>query len=97
MDSLTDKSVYFGKGAQWATLQKNGCIENILCFEEEELMLNAEFVFSRGKNQTISHKFCTAVSTGTCSSGKETNLLPPWHKHDFCQRWMLEVPNGGDV
>ena len=93
MDSLTDKSVYFGDGAQWATLQKNGCIENIECFGEEEMTLSAEFVFSRGKDQTISHKFCIAVSTGTCGLGKKkkTNLRPPWHRNDFCQSWMLAI------
>ena len=56
MNSLEDKAVYFGKNAQWATLLENGCIKNIVCFGEEETLLDG--------------KFCFATNTGKCSSKK---------------------------
>ena len=49
MSSLTDKSVYFGKGAQWASLRKGGCIEDIACFGEEERKLSADLYLAKGR------------------------------------------------
>ena len=76
MDSLEDPSVYFGKDAQWSTLQKNDCITNTICFGEEERILSADLFLAKGQEQTISHKFCFAVSTGACGTQR---LRGPTH------------------
>lgn len=93
MKSLEDRSVYFGKRAQWAALLKDGCIENIACFEEEERILDANFHLARGREQTISHKFCFAANTGTCGrSNTHAPVTSTWHKNDFCPNWMIQHP-----
>lgn len=99
MSSLTDKSVYFGKGAQWASLRKGGCIEDIVCFGEEKRTLSADLYLAKGREQTIAHQFCVSRSTGKCVS-ESTNVLKQqkvalskqWHKEDFCHSWMVETP-----
>ena len=97
MSSLTDKSVYFGEGAQWATLQKGGCIEDIVCFGEEKRKLSADLHLAKGREQTISHQFCFARSTGKCASDialkqQKVALSRQWHQDDFCQSWKLKTP-----
>lgn len=96
MDSLEDPSVYFGNNAQWTTLQKNDCIANTVCFGEEERILSADLFLAKGREQTISHKFCFAVSTGACGidkkKGKRINLPQKLDKSDFCSSWMVETP-----
>jgi hypothetical protein len=96
MDSLEDSSVYFGKDAQWTTLQKNDCIANTVCFGEEERILSADLFLAKGREQTISHKFCFAVSTGACGidkkKGKRINLPNKLDKSDFCPSWIVETP-----
>ena len=105
MNSLYDRSVYFGKHAQWATLRKKGCIENIVCFEEEAAQLDAKLYLARGKKQKISHKFCIATNTGTChdegneDSSQEQNpvaavSISQWSADDFCPSWQLNPPSG---
>jgi hypothetical protein len=96
MDSLEDSSVYFGKDAQWSTLQKNDCIANTICFGEEERILSADLFLAKGQEQTISHKFCFAVSTGACGidkkKDKRINFPNKLDKSDFCPSWMVETP-----
>ena len=96
MDSLEDPSVYFGNNAQWTTLQKNDCIANTICFGEEERILSADLFLAKGREQTISHKFCVAVSSGACGidkkKGKRINLPHKLDKSDFCSSWMVEIP-----
>ena len=96
MDSLEDSSVYFGKDAQWSTLQKNDCIANTICFGEEERILSADLFLAKKREQTISHKFCFAVSTGACGidkkKDKRINLPNKLDKSDFCPSWMVETP-----
>lgn len=103
--SLEDSSVYFGKrstwaskkfgpDAQWATLFKKGCIENISCFEEESRTLDGSLRLARGKEQTISHRFCFATNTGKCGqSTHQATKSSSWQKEDFCQAWMVSHPN----
>ncbi len=96
MSSLSDKSVYFGEGAQWATLKKGGCIDDIVCFIEEETTISADLYLAQGREQSISHQFCFARNTGTCASGKKIPVVGSprqWHKDDLCQSWMIEPPN----
>mmetsp|Transcript_27789 Transcript_27789/g.47000 ORF Transcript_27789/g.47000 Transcript_27789/m.47000 type:complete len:563 (-) Transcript_27789:166-1854(-) len=107
MSSLTDKSVYFGKGAQWATLQKNECIEDIVCFGEEKRKLSADLYLANGREQTISHQFCFARNTGNCGSERivaskgqkvaskvqRQSKRRQWRTGDFCNSWMLKTPN----
>ncbi len=101
MSSLTEKSVYFGEGGQWATLKKGGCIEDITCFGEEETKISADLYLAKGREQTISHQFCFARNTGNCASGNVAAMgqvvgsSRPWQKDEFCQSWMLETPNIG--
>ena len=68
MNSLTDKAVYFGPNAQWRKLRLNGCIKDITCFEEGEIVLDKNYVFNKAGG-TISHKHCIAISTGKCNHG----------------------------
>lgn len=101
MSSLTDKSVYFGKGAQWATLKKGGCIDDIACFTEEETKISADLYLAKGREQSISHQFCFARNTGNCTGGNVASMgqvvssSRKWHKDDLCQNWMIETPNIG--
>jgi hypothetical protein len=102
--SLADKSVYFGKrpkwaisqlgeDAQWSTLIKRGCIENITCFEEQVRTLDGNLRLARGKEQTISHKFCLAASTGKCGAKTPRGAqLSSWQKEDFCHEWKTTCP-----
>ena len=104
MRSLEDRSVYFGKrfkwaiqdfgeDAQWATLRKNSCIDNIVCFEEESRTLEGNLHLARGREQTISHKFCFAVNTGTCENKKkQLAVASSWRKDGFCSEWMHSPP-----
>jgi len=92
MESLHDESVYFGKTAQWTSLVQKRCIEEITCFEEEERTLDASLYLARGKKQQISHKFCFAVSTGTCMTGSKQRPVPKtWNKSHFCPNWIVPV------
>lgn len=101
MSSLTDKSVYFGEGAQWATLKKGGCIDDIACFAEEETKISADLYLAKGREQSITHQFCFARNTGNCTSGNVASRRQvvssshQWHKDDLCQSWMIETPNIG--
>lgn len=67
IDSLHDREVYFGKGAQWSQLASRGCIRDITCFGEEERELDRDFWFQKKDSGPISHKFCLAITTGKCS------------------------------
>lgn len=101
MNSLEDSSVYFGKrpkwavkqhgaeDAQWATLRNQGCIENITCFEEESRTLDSNLRLARGKEQTISHKFCIAINTGKCSKVHFHPRKSSWKSNDFCTQWEI--------
>lgn len=90
--SLEDRSVYFGNNAQWATLRKQHCISNIVCFEDEEIELDKNLHLARGKQQRIAHKFCFAVNTGNCTKKKRPAARSSWKKDDFCPGWMLSPP-----
>ena len=102
MNSLGDSSVYFGKrpkwaakqhgseDAQWATLRNQGCIKNITCFEEESRTLNSNLRLARGKEQTVSHKFCIAINTGKCSKVQFPPRKSSWENtYDFCTQWKI--------
>ena len=92
MNSLEDKAVYFGKNAQWATLLENGCIKNIVCFGEEETLLDSKLYLAGGKEQKVSHKFCFATNTGKCSIKKGTPFIRnQWQKEDFCPEWFSHI------
>lgn len=105
IQSLEDKSVYFGKrpawaaekfgnDAQWATLLKKGCIENITCFEEQSRTLVGSLRLAKGKEQTISHQFCFASNTGKCGEkSRQPARLNSWRVEDFCPSWMISHPS----
>ena len=65
MLDLDERSVYFGPRAQWTVLRDAGCIEHIQCYAEAALELDRSFIFQH-KGGKITHKFCTAVTTGRC-------------------------------
>ena len=93
MNSLEDKSVYFGKNAQWASLLDKGCIKNTICFQEEKRILDVDLVFAKRQEQ-ITHKFCFAVNTGTCSASNIAGSVPvTWDKDDFCSNWLHPHPH----
>lgn len=71
-----------------------GCIENVVCFQEKERMLDGKLVLAKGREQKISHKFCFAVNTGKCGNKKHAAVRrSSWHKDDFCPEWMLSPPS----
>ena len=91
MNSLEDGSVYFGgENAQWKSLLDKDCIENIVCFGEEETIIDSKLYLARGKEQKISHKFCIAANTGQCSKddNDKQKYSINWSKDSFCQDWM---------
>ena len=100
MKSLEDRSVYFGKTAQWGTLHKQSCIDKIACFQDEEVMIDQILNLVRKgleqeiREHKITHKFCFAVNTGACGGKRNTqaNARSAWHKDDFCPDWMLSPP-----
>ncbi|KAL7552327.1 hypothetical protein ACHAWF_015555 [Thalassiosira exigua] len=104
MNSLEDGSVYFGKRkAKWArakfgelaqfqNLTSRACIENTLCFQEMEVVLDAHLYLARGKSQTTTHKFCFAMNTGICTGHKRTATQGSWRRDHFCPHWMLPTP-----
>ena len=83
----------YGENAQWATLRDKGCIEKITCFDEESRTLDANLILARGKEQTISHKFCFAVNTGKCSSSDFSTRESSWRQEDFCPDWRISITN----
>lgn len=94
MDSLQDNAVYFGKDAQWRSLLGDDCIENVVCFKEEERTLDARLHLARGKEQVIAHEFCFAANTGRCGgkSKAAAGVAQTWQKNDFCPAWIIEHP-----
>ena len=96
MNSLEDGSVYFGgENAQWKSLLEKDCIENVVCFEEEETIINSKLYLARGKEQKIKHEFCFATNTGQCSSKDDNDKhdsTTNWSKDSFCQDWILGRP-----
>lgn len=92
MNSLFDRSVYFGPRAQWRSLAKMNCISDVTCFREEKKVLDDSFVFAR-INSTIFPKFCFALNTGNCSKvNSENNLPTSWQDTDFCEDWKFNRP-----
>lgn len=67
MGSLKDPAVYFGPNAQWRQLRQRGCITQPVCWQEEALQLDRNFVFA-GQGSTHAHQFCMAMTTGKCRS-----------------------------
>ena len=73
MNSLSEKAVYFGPNAQWRKLRNDGCIQNITCFEEDEIQLSQNYVFNKAGGK-ISHRHCMAISTGKCQPTSFTSM-----------------------
>ena len=104
MNSLKDRDVYFGPKAQWRKLRDGHCIEGIVCFEEESRKLEKSFIFSRN-NESISHKFCFARTTGDChynipggfgEGGHGLEVIPVTKNdnlHNICPGFQFEPPN----
>ena len=99
MDSVGDKSVYFGPKAQWRTLRDRGCIDpkTIRCFTEEPHVLESKYVFAK-KDTKMRHEFCVAVVTGKCykgngdGSGSNNGNERAKMFQDICPTWAIEVP-----
>lgn len=100
MHSLEDEAVYFGPKAQWRELRRNGCIENIVCFEEEPRALNRSFIFAQ-EGKVIKHQFCFAMVTGACSRADDENEEEICNRrkdavktvlHNLCPRQRVAVP-----
>jgi len=98
MNSLSDRSVYFGPDAQWRKLQKSDCITNITCFTDQVITLNRKFVFSSTDGiKKIAHKFCFAVNTGLCHDSRVPEILNECRTtnadiFDFCPDVQVKPP-----
>jgi len=65
MSSIEDRDVYFGPTAQWRKLRTQDCIEDIVCFSEDERRLDKSYIFAK-EQAVIQHEFCFAIVTGKC-------------------------------
>jgi hypothetical protein len=106
MGDLKDRQVYFGPNAQWRRLRDRGCITKPVCFEEDVLDVQRDFVFAKQGSTIPKSKFCIAMTTGKCS--KETNrdsvctsdiskvvsqlLYPDNPDNKLCPHYQVEAP-----
>jgi hypothetical protein len=65
MGDLRDRTVYFGPRAQWRQLRERGCITDPVCFEEDVLKVQRDFVFAK-QGSAHTSQFCIAMTTGKC-------------------------------
>jgi len=102
MNSLSDRAVYFGPGAQWRTLRQNRCITNITCFKDEVTVLDKAYIFASDNDKEIMHSFCFAVNAGVCRYSeaartdswdtRRNNEQTKLDLFDFCPDVELEPP-----
>jgi hypothetical protein len=100
MHELED-DLYFGEHGQWRQLRDRGCIEEVACFTDEEMQLDREFIF-RKQGETITLKFCFAVTTGKCSKlpnkcSPERDMRPLLHElgirfNKLCPDFRVDPP-----
>jgi len=88
MNSLTDNVVYFGPDGQWTKLREKKCIRDITCFGEEARVLEKNYVFNKN-GATISHKFCIAITTGSCQRNQNQIGL----QKAACERTIAGLTN----
>ena len=59
MNTLNDRQVYFGPNAQWRKLRERKCISNMVCFQEDTIDLQRDFIFAK-RDSTPTGQFCIA-------------------------------------
>merc|ERR1712176_297423 len=102
MHSLLDNQVYFGLDAQWRTLLKKQCIQNIKCFKERPTKFSRFYRFNTDTttNVTRTSRFCFATITGICyykrNAVKQVQDnshydLVQGHPYDFCPEAQVSI------
>ena len=103
MSTLTEPAVYFGPKAQWRQLRERGCITKPVCFQEDDLDLERDFVFAK-RGTSYRSKFCIAMTTGRCQkggvtlpepSGCDSSIYRAVSKlglNQLCPKYQVEAP-----
>jgi hypothetical protein len=72
---LHDQDVYFGPHAQWRKLRRRGCITNIVCFKEDNVIDSHDVMLLLKRGKSYTGEFCIAVTTGKCQKDKDGIII----------------------